>query len=98
MDPDRTVDPAADSNRAQLVPQRIALGNSDHILVEDVSRLRTACRKRQRQTGETRLVTIRDGLSLRIVGCKSPELDAKNCRLDCIETRIDARAGADIPV
>src|ERR1700680_1768444 len=98
MDRRRIMDAGPDPSSPQVVPQRIAVGEPDHILVEDMGRRRAAYRKCQRQTGETRIVAIRNGLPSRIALRKGSELDAKDCRLDRAEPRIDAGPGADVPL
>src|SRR5262252_422709 len=98
MDRDGIVNSSADPGGSQPLPQCIPLGESDHILVKDVRRLWSACRKSQRQTGETGVVTVRNRLPSRVINRQGSELDPENCRLDRVETRIDAVARTDIPL
>src|SRR3984893_2026130 len=96
MHRDGIMNSAADTGGLQSRPQRIPLGQPDHILMKYVCRLRPAHRKRQRQPGETRVITVRDDLPACIVSLQRPELDAEYGGLDRVETRIYAGAGADI--
>ena len=92
MNRDRIMDSAADPGGLQPVPQRIALGQPDHILVEHMCRLWPAHRKRQRQPAETDIITVGNGLPTSIVSRQDSELDAEDRGLDRVETRIDAGA------
>src|SRR5438874_10226598 len=91
---DRTTDP----HRAQSLSQRITLGEPDDILMEYVRRLWPAYRKHQRQIGEARVVTVRNGSPPRIGGREGSELDTEDRRLDGVEARVDADPGADVPL
>jgi len=90
------VDSGADPLSVQPVAQRVALGEADHILVKHMSCVHTWLRKHQREFCQARIVTVGDGTAPRIVGRKAPELDREDRRLDRVETRIDADAGANI--
>jgi hypothetical protein len=62
--PNRKVGPTPNLDRAQPVPQRLAFGDPDHILVEGLGRSRMAHGNHQRRTYETHVTTIRDGFAL----------------------------------
>ncbi len=56
------MDSGANFDGAQPIAQEIALGEADHILVEDMGRFRTAYRKRGAQARQTGVVPTRDRL------------------------------------
>ncbi len=86
----RVMNPGADPEAAQSGPQRIALGEADHILVKDVGRLRPARRQSHGQAGEPSVVPVGDGAAPSIILIERRELDPEDRRLDRVEARIDA--------
>src|SRR5689334_24046456 len=90
------MNPAGDPGSPQGLPQRVALGLPDHILMKDVHCLWPARRKCQQQSGETGIITVSDLLPASVVSLQRSGLDAEDGGLDRVETGIDAAACADM--
>ena len=67
-------------------------------MVKYMDCVRATLRKHQREFGKPRIVTVGDRTTPRVVGRNAPELNLEDRRLDRVETRIDADAGANIPL
>src|SRR5271166_4177807 len=94
----RVVDPGADPGGPQPIAQLITLVEADHVLVEDMSGVRTADGKRERQARQTSIVASGDRLPSCVVREQPVELDPEDRRLDRIETRVDANPGTNIAI
>src|SRR5437763_11928114 len=85
-----------DRRGAQVLAQAIALRTADHILMKHVAGIRRSLRQPNRQTGETIIIAGGDRLAAPVIGVEPRQLDPEDRRLDRVEARVDARAGADV--
>src|SRR5581483_93585 len=69
-----------------------------HVLVVDMGGAGAARREAQVEAGEPGIVAGGDGAAAGVVVGQARELDAEDRRLDRVEPRVDAGAGADIAV
>src|SRR5947208_2671099 len=92
----RIMNAGADRRGAQMLAQAIAARAADYVLVKDVAGTGPARRQRNRQPGETIVVARGNRLAPLVVAFEPRQLDREDCRLDRVEPRVDARAGADV--